>query len=182
MGIVCPQYYLQPNGETTFPQHLEMFKNIITTRVHVDKPRGRNLHLWFLPFFQVGICMLNKACLNWTWYSMYLKPWLKSWPLHPQKISLLTSFHTRLPMRCGLTFHQQILKVDMLEFCYWFCAPLFNCLLLHRTSLAQAYCQIICWHLVHIGALIVRGYSQRNGAHCHHGLCDFLNNRPRAFS
>lgn len=28
MGIVCPQYYLQANGETTFPQHLEMFKNI----------------------------------------------------------------------------------------------------------------------------------------------------------
>lgn len=182
MGIVCPQYYLQENGETTFPQHLEIVwkhyynpcpcgqaKREKSTPIVFAILSGWDLHA------QQGLFKLNMI-FN------ILKPWLKSWPLHPQKNSLLTSFHTRLPMRCGLTFHQQILKVDMLEFCYWFCAPLFNCLLLHRTSLAQAYCQIICWHLVHIGALIVRGYSQSNGAHCHHGLCNLLHNRPRAFS
>ncbi len=94
MGIVCPRYYLQANGETTFPRHLEMFKNIITTVSMWTSQQGE--HLWFLPFFQVGICMLNKACLNWTWYSMYLKPWLKSWPLHPTWLILSLSILSRV--------------------------------------------------------------------------------------
>jgi hypothetical protein len=65
MEIVCPQYYLQANGETAFPQHLEMFKNIITTCVHVDNPRGRNLHLSFLPSFRLGFaCSTRLFKLN----------------------------------------------------------------------------------------------------------------------
>jgi hypothetical protein len=47
-------------------------------------------------------------------------------------------------MRCGLMFNQRMLEANMLEFCLWFCAPFFKCLLLDNTSLVQAYCHIVC--------------------------------------
>ncbi len=64
MKIVYPLYWIQANVDVTFPRHLEVIRNFYSSRIHVDNPRMANLPLWSLPFSQVGIWMLNKACLS----------------------------------------------------------------------------------------------------------------------
>jgi hypothetical protein len=60
MAIVCPQYYLQTNGETTFPRHLKMFK-----------------------FFYYNLCLCGQAKRE-KLMPMVLAI-LSSWDLHAQQ-------------------------------------------------------------------------------------------------
>lgn len=56
--------------------------------------------------------------------------------MYTHKFSHLAPFHTRLHIRCGLMFNQQMTKDNMLEFCYCFCAPLFNLLVVKKHFLS----------------------------------------------
>jgi hypothetical protein len=112
--------------------------------------------------------------LNWLFLCMHIK------------FSHFTTFLTRIPMKCGLMFNQQMAEVDMFKIYWWFHAPLLICLLLDNTSLLRFVARFFCEHLAHnqifdgFRALVAEGYSQRNMPHCHHELCGLLCNSPRA--
>ncbi len=97
----------------------------------------------FLPFFQVGIWMLDKVCLSWPWNPTFFKPWLKSWLLHLTRLTLPSSIlsHTcgewSMQHNCCLIFFPEYLKVAKIailhvfgfvedEWCFNFVALLKN--------------------------------------------------------